>query len=517
MRRSPSPPLTRRLSFLTTRTGLRIPHPIKPHTQPSFVSTAQRVLHESGFESSFGPEVQQQVAALASGSARQAVTPNVQDLRQLPWSSIDNTESKDLDQVEIAETLPAGDIRIRVGIADVDVLVPRGSAIDSHARANATSVYTGVEVFPMLPERLSTDLTSLAEGEERLALIVEVVVGRDGTEKSHEAYRALVKNHAKLAYEDVGAWLDGGPAPAKVQGNSVLLEQLRIQSEASDRLEAMRDRMGALELDTIEATPVAKNGHVVDLAVVRKNRARELIENFMVSANVAIAMFLEEHGASGIRRVVRTPERWSRLVELAAKTGDVLPAEPDSPSLARFAAKRRAADPDHFPDLSLAIVKLLGPGEYALDRPGKDPGGHFGLAAHDYSHATAPNRRYADLVTQRLVKAVLTGAPAPYSDDELTEIAKHCTEREDAARKVERTMRKVAAALLLSSRIGETFRGIVTGVNRNGTFVRLLAPPAEGRVVRHQEGMDVGEYVQVRLIGTDADKGWIDFEGVRRS
>ena len=472
------------------------------------------MLHESGFEPSFGPDVEHQVAALGAANARASAS-GTRDLRALQWSSIDNTESRDLDQVEVAEALPGGDIRVLVGIADVDVLVPKGSPVDVHARANATSVYTGVEVFPMLPERLSTDLTSLAEGQERLAIVIEFVVGSDGAEKSHDVYPALVKNQAKLAYEEVGAWMDGGDAPAKVQRSPVLLEQLRLQSDASARLEAMRDRAGALELDTIEATPVAKNGHIVDLAVVRKNKARELIENFMVSANVAIAMFLEEHGASGIRRVVRAPERWSRIVELAAKTGDVLPAEPDSPSLARFLAKRRAADPDRFPDLSLSIVKLLGPGEYALDRPGKDPGGHFGLAAHDYSHATAPNRRYADLVTQRLVKAVLGRAQAPYTDDELTEIAKHCTEREDAARKVERTMRKVAAALLLSSRIGQTFRGIVTGVNRNGTFVRLLTPPAEGRVVRHQEGMDVGEYVQVRLLGTDADKGWIDFEGVR--
>jgi exoribonuclease-2 len=476
------------------------------------------VLRESGFEPSFGADVEHQVASLGSANpAGPALSTGAADLRALHWSSIDNTESRDLDQVEVAESLAGGDIRVRVGIADVDVLVPRGSPMDVHAQANATSVYTGVEVFPMLPERLSTDLTSLAEGQERLAIIVDFVIASDGTEKSHDVYRAVVQNHAKLAYDDVGAWLDGGQAPAKVQHSSVLLDQLHLQHEASDRLEAMRDRAGALELDTIEATPVARNGHIVDLAVVRKNRARELIENFMISANVAIAVFLEEHGASGIRRVVRAPERWSRIVELAAKTGDVLPTEPDSPSLARFLAKRRAADPDRFPDLSLAIVKLLGPGEYALDRPGKDPGGHFGLAAHDYSHATAPNRRYADLVTQRLVKAVLARESAPYTDDDLTGIAKRCTEREDAARKVERTMRKVAAALLLSSRIGETFRGIVTGVNRNGTFVRLLAPPAEGRVVRHQEGMDVGEYVQVRLIGTDADKGWIDFEGVRRS
>jgi VacB/RNase II family 3'-5' exoribonuclease len=458
-------------------------HDIANH---SLLGFAEHALREQEFDPTFGPEVTAEVAGLR----QQAGGAAPRDLRALLWSSIDNSESRDLDQVEVAEALPQGDIRIMIGIADVDAYVTLGSAVDLHARANATSVYTGVRVYPMLPERLSTDLSSLNEGVDRLAVVVDTVIGRDGTERSRDAYRALVHNRAKLAYEDVGAFIEGGEAPAHTRDDPAMIEQLRLQSEASDRIEAQRDRSGALELDTIEATPVTKNGKVVDLAVVRKNRARELIENFMIVSNIGIAIFLESHGRSGIRRVVREPERWSRIVDIAATYGETLPATPESLALAQFLSRRRAADPERFPDLSLSIVKLLGPGEYALDRPGKDPGGHFGLAAHDYSHATAPNRRYADLVTQRLVKAVLSGAPAPYSDDELGVIAAHCTEREDAARKVERSTRKAAAALLLASRVGQ------------------------GRVVRHAQRMDVGEYVQVRLLGTNPERGWIDFEGL---
>ena len=480
------------------------------HENHDLLTFANRAVREQGFQPDFDSAVEAQVAKLAP----EAGGAPIRDLRALLWSSIDNTESRDLDQVEVAEALPNGDIRVMVGIADVDAYVAKDSPIDQHAKANATSVYTGARVYAMIPERLSTDLTSLNEGEDRLAIVIETVIAPDGTERTRDVYRAQVHNRAKLAYEEVGEWLEGGQPPARIRGDAAMIGQLKIQSEANDRIEAQRDRSGALELDTIEATPVTKNGKVVDLALVRKNRARELIENFMIVSNITIAIFLESRGRSGIRRVVRAPERWSRIVDLAAKYGEKLPDEPDSVALARFLTRRRAADPDRFPDLSLSIVKLLGPGEYALDRPGRDPGGHFGLAAHDYSHATAPNRRFADLVTQRLVKAALANTPALYNDDELAAIAAHCTEREDAARKVERTTRKAAAALLLAPLVGKQFRAIVTGVNKNGTFVRLLTPPAEGRVVRHAEGMDVGEYVQVRLVGTHPEKGWIDFEGV---
>jgi exoribonuclease-2 len=447
--------------------------------------------------------------------APQPADAGLRDMRDLLWSSIDNAESRDLDQVEVAEPLPDGAIRVHVGIADVDALVPRGSPVDEYARRNATSVYTGPAVFAMLPEALSTDATSLLDGAERLAVVVTLEVDAAGVVRRHDACRARVRNRAKLVYEDVGAWLDGGGGapPAGLARVPGLEAQLRLQREAARRLKAERLRAGALEFDTVEARPVTRDGHVVDLELVRKNLARDLIEDFMIASNVAIARFLESHGSSGIRRVVREPERWNRIVAVARSYGDTLPDAPDSLALAGFLSRRRAADPERFPDLSTAIVKLLGPGIYALDRPGTDPGGHFGLAAHDYAHATAPNRRYADLVTQRLVKAVLAGAPQPYADDELAAIAAHCTEREDAARKVERVVRKMAAAELLGPRVGETFDAIVTGETPKGTFVRLLHPPAEGRVVRGEAGMDVGDRVRVRLVAVDPALGHVDFAG----
>jgi VacB/RNase II family 3'-5' exoribonuclease len=485
------------------------------HDDFDIQAAARRIVAAAGFEPDLDQDARAQLAVLTKPAAMPpAVGSPVKDLRDRPWSSIDNTESRDLDQIEIAERLPDGSVRLIVAIADVDALVPANSPIDRHAFANCTSVYTGIAVFPMLPEQLSTGLTSLNEGEDRLALAIETVVDAEGNVKSYDVYRAMVHNRAQLAYDDVGAWLDGAsPPPKKVAGNATLTEQLQLQHEASQRLKAERIRNGALEFDTIEATPVAKDGRIVDLALVHKNHARDLIEDFMIASNVAIAKFLEAKGRSGIRRVVREPERWARIVELAARYGTTLPPEPDSLALAKFLAARHTADPDLFPDLSLAIVKLMGPGIYALDLPGKDPGGHFGLATHDYTHATAPNRRYADLVTQRLVKAVLAEAPAPYSNDELTSVAARCTEREDAENKVERTVRKTAAALLLSDRIGESFDGIVTGATSHGTFVRIIHPPAEGMVLRNHEGFDVGDKVRVKLVGADPYKGFIDFEG----
>lgn len=473
-------------------------------------AAVRRALQENGF----GPDLPGDAAAQADALAAPAADADARDIRDWPWSSIDNVESRDLDQLEVAESLPDGSIRVTVAIADVDALVAKGSPIDRHAYENATSVYAAAEVFPMLPEKLSTDLTSLGENADRLAIAIETVVDKNGDVTGQNVYRALVRNHAKLAYDDVGAWLDGEAAPAKVAGNKVLIEQLTLQREAAKRLKVERIRNGALEFETIEPTPVARDGRIVDLKLVHKSKARDLIEDFMIASNVAIARFLEAKGRSGIRRVVREPERWGRIVELAARYGATLPAEPDPLSLAKFLADRRAADPDRFPDLSLSVVKLMGPGIYALDLPGKDPGGHFGLATHDYTHATAPNRRYADLVTQRLVKATLTGAPAPYSNDELAAVAQHCTEREDAENRVERYVRKTVAAMMLSDHIGETFDGIVTGVNPHGTYVRIIRPPAEGRVMRGQAGLDVGDKVRVKLIHTNPEKGFVDFETV---
>ena len=471
---------------------------------------ARRALRAEGFEPDVSEAARQQLDRIVGPAGTE---PGVRDLRDKPWSSIDNTESRDLDQVEYAETLPDGAIRIVVGIADVDSLVPKDTPLDRHAFANCTSVYTGIDVFPMLPEKLSTDFTSLNEGEDRLAIAIETVVGADGDVVSHDVYRAMVRNGAKLAYEHVGAYLEGGALPKKVEGSAVLIEQLRLQAEAAKRLKAERIRNGALELDTIEATAITKDDKIVDLKVVQKNRARDLIEDFMITSNVAIAKYLEANNRSGIRRVVREPKRWDRIVELVSRYGVTLPDDPDSVALAKFITERRQADPDRFPDLSLSIVKLMGRGIYALDLPGKDPGGHFGLATHDYSHATAPNRRYADLVTQRLVKASLAGRPAPYTNEQLTDIAARCTDREDAENKVERTIRKTAAALLFRDRIGQTFDAIVTGAGPKGTFVRTIRPPVEGMVVRDHTGFDVGDKVRVQLVNASPERGFIDFEG----
>jgi len=477
------------------------------------------VAHQALVDNGFAPELDEASSRELAGLRPASLTPDVRDLRALPWSSIDNAESRDLDQVEVAEELPDGAIRIRLGIADVDALVPKGSALDKHAATNSTSVYTGVHVYPMLPEQLSTDLTSLNEGQDRVALVIDLVIEKDGTPRSHDVYRGMITNHAKLAYDSLGAWLEGrGPAPDAVAKNAELQRQIWLQDRAASLLKTMRDRNGALEFDTIEATAVGTDGKVTALAVTRKTRARDLIEDFMIAANVAIAQYLAEQGRSAIRRVVRQPKRWDRIVALAAKYGATLPAEPDPKALSEFLGARRAADPLRFPDLSLSIVKLLGPGEYVLDKPGpSDDQGHFGLAAHDYSHATAPNRRYADRVTQRLVKAAIGKAPAPYTDDELAAIAAHCTDRENAANRVERTARKAAGAILLERHIGTVYDAIVTGVNKDGTYVRLLSPPVEGRVVHGERGMDVGERVRVKLVATNPNKGFVDFDGVSQA
>jgi exoribonuclease-2 len=476
-------------------------------------AVAHQALLDNGFHPDEDSAVTREVAQLHAA----ATAPDgVRDLRALLWSSIDNDSSKDLDQIEVAEELPDKGIVLRIGIADVDALVPKGSAIDRHAEANATSVYTGVHVYPMLPEELSTGLTSLNEGEDRVVLVIECEIAKDGSVRRHDVYRAVAANRAKLAYETVGAWLEGrGPEPDAVAKNDALEAQLWLQDRAASLLKQVREQAGALDFDTIEATPVAKDGKIESLAVTRKNRARDLIEDFMIAANVAIARILAERNRSAIRRVVRVPRRWDRIAVIAKQYGVTLPAIPDPKALSAFLGARRAADPLRFPDLSLSIVKLLGPGEYVLDKPGpSDDLPHFGLAATDYTHATAPNRRYADLVTQRLVKAALANAPAPYTDDELAAIAKQCTEREDAANRVERVTRKSAAAILLAHRIGSVFDAIVTGVNKDGTYVRLLSPPAEGRVMKGERGMDVGERVRVKLVHTDPRRGFIDFEGV---
>jgi exoribonuclease-2 len=431
----------------------------------------------------------------------------------LLWSSIDNDTSRDLDQIEYVEKLSDGTLRLLVGISDVDADVPKGSATDRQAAAESTSVYTGVTTFPMLPEELSTDLTSLLGAKDRLALIIELHVVDSGEVNCHDVYPGWVRNCAKLAYSSTGAWLEGrGPMPPAAAGVSGMEEQLRLQLDTSEKLRGIRRRQGALTFGSVEATPVVENGEVKDLAVRQHNVAEDIIESFMVAANVAMAQYLKEKGSLSIRRVVRTPKRWDRIQQIAGQFGVKLPAEPDTHALSEFLEQRKAADPVHFPDLSLCVVKLLGPGEYVVEPPGSEQTGHFGLAAADYTHSTAPNRRYADLVTQRLLKTTVSGGPAPYSETELSGITAHCTEREDAARKVERLMRKVIAASLLGKRIGEVFEGVVTGASPKGTYVRLLKFPAEGRVVRGDKGIDVGDKVQVRLAFVDVEKGFVDFE-----
>ncbi|MGA9769005.1 MAG: RNB domain-containing ribonuclease [Blastocatellia bacterium] len=474
---------------------------------------AHQIMIDAGFAPDIPHAVFTEVQALDESLPEQTADSSIRDLRHLIWSSVDNRESRDLDQVEYAERESNGDIRVMAGIADVDAFVVKDSATDRHAALNATSVYTGIETFPMLPERLSTDLTSLMEETDRLAIVIDMVVDADGEVQTSAIYRACIRNYARLDYESIGEWLEGnGPMPSGIASVPGMEEQLRLQNEATDRIRAMRQRKGALDFETIEASPVTENGKIVDLKVKQKNRARYIIENFMVSANSAMAAFLEAKGSPAIQRVVRAPERWPRIMEIAESLGDNLPSQPDSLALSEFLARRKEVDPERFPDLSLSVVKLLGAGEYEVVESGTRHEGHFGLAAHDYTHSTAPNRRFADLVTQRLLKAVISNNVAPYTIDELSRIARHCTERDRNAKKVERKMRKVAEAILLNSRIGETFDAIVTGATGKGTFVRLIAPPAEGRVVRGEQGLDVGDKVRVRLIGTEPERGFIDFE-----
>jgi VacB/RNase II family 3'-5' exoribonuclease len=473
---------------------------------------ARQAMLDNGFVPELPVEAARELAGLPD---RQPAPAGARDLRDIPWTSIDNDDSRDLDQLEASERLPDGGIRVRVAVADVDALVTKGSALDRFAGANTTSVYTGVVTFPMLPEQLSTDRTSLNEDADRIAMVVEFTVATDGSVHDPAVFWAQVRNHAQLAYDAVGHWLEGeSPAPKRLAGSVQLAEQVKMQDEAAGRLRLVRYRNGALDLETIEARPVMKDGVVVDLDLTHKTRARELIEDFMIASNTCIAGYLEGKQVPSLRRVVRVPKRWDRIVEVAAALGEKLPADPDARALAEFLLRRRTADPLRFPDLSLTIVKLLGRGEYVVDRPGEVPPGHFGLAVEDYTHSTAPNRRYADLITQRLVKAALAGRPSPYTAEELDAIAARCTLKENDAQKAERLIRKMAAASLLAAHVGERYDAIVTGDTAHGVYVRLLKPPVEGRVVRNEEGLDVGDRTRVRLIATDPARGFIDFERV---
>jgi Exoribonuclease R len=491
---------------------------------PDLRGVARQAMIDEGFDPNPDPAVRAELQNI--GKHPDSGAP-LRDLRNLLWSSVDNDDTRDLDQIEFAEEVSTAAVavgsvgpvaekplewRLYIGVSDVDSEAPKGSAIDAHAAAQTTTVYTGAAIFSMIPPELSAGATSMFEGADRKAVVVAMIVAADGTVKSAEIFRARVTNKAQLAYSAVGEWLDSGTAtPKKISRTPQLEAQLRLQAKIAAALRKTRLDNGALEIDTVEAHAVSQNGKVTAIEKWEKNAATDLIEDFMIAANGSVARFLEGRKVSSIRRIVRSPERWERIVELAKQYGRNLPPSPDAMALHDFMLERRASDPDHFPDLSLAVVKLLGPGEYILDQPGVVEPGHFGLAVQDYTHSTAPNRRYADLVTQRIVKAVLANNPPPYTDDELSAIARNCTLKEDAARKVERNVRKIAAAILFSDRIGQRFKAIVTGKKPGGTFVRVVDPPVEGMLVRGTRSVDVGDEIEVELLSTNPKLGFIDF------
>ena len=479
--------------------------------QFNLVAASHASMIEHGFQPEFPAGSDTQLASIQAHPEPPAV-PGAQDLRSLLWSSIDNDTSKDLDQIEWAEQLADDRIRVLIGVADVDARVGRATVLDGHARSETTSVYTGVKVFPMLPAELSEGITSLNENEDRVAHVIEFSVDAAGAVSDGKVYAALVRNRAQLAYNGVGAWLEGsGPAPAKVAANTELAAQLKLQDAAAQRMVGGRFQHGALDLETVETRPLMQADKPVDIVSLVKNRATSLIEEFMVAANGVVARTFEDAGVASIRRIVRVPKRWDRIVEVAKGLGTTLPAEPDSKALNDFLLAQKQKDPVHFPDLSLTVIKLMGPGEYVLVKPNEVSPGHFGLAVQDYTHSTAPNRRFPDVVTQRLMKALLAHAPQPYSEDDLNAIAVHCTLMEDNARKVERDMEKRIAAVVLRPRIGQSFPAIVTGVNKYGTFVRTLDPHVDGMVVQGGKGLDVGDKVTAKLISTDPQRGFIDF------
>ena len=483
-------------------------HPV----QFNLMAAAHAAMLENGFQPDFPAGTDTQLAEIEQQPPAQPAN-GIADLRNLLWSSIDNDTSKDLDQIEWAEQLPDGRIRVLVGVADVDARVHQGTVIDSHAQSETTSVYTGVKIFPMLPVELSEGMSSLNENEDRIAIVTEYAVDADGNASDGKAYRALLRNRAQLAYPSVGAWLEGKAAPPpKVAASSDLAAQLKLQDAAAQRMEGSRFQHGALDLETIETRPVLITDQIVGIAPIQKNRATMLIEEFMIGANGVIARTFQDGGAASIRRIVRTPKRWDRIVELAReRKGVILPAEPDSKALNDFLLDQKRKDPDHFPDISLTVIKLMGAGEYVLVKPNEPSPGHFGLAVQDYTHSTAPNRRFPDVVTQRLLKALLAKSSAPYSEGQLNAIATRCTQMEDAARKVEREMQKRIAAVALHPHIGQTYQAIVTGATDHGTFVRILDPHAEGMLVHGGKGLDVGDRLTVKLVNTDPQRGYIDF------
>jgi VacB/RNase II family 3'-5' exoribonuclease len=483
-------------------------------------SVLQSIAHQAMLDRGLFPDFPLQALAELDGINGPATRTqeSTRDLKNLLWCSIDNDDSRDLDQLTVAEYRQGGTdgaVKVLVAIADVDAIVKKRTALDEHARQNTTSVYTVAETFPMLPEKLSTDFTSLNHESDRLAIVIEMVFAGDGSLKRSDIYRATVRNRAKLAYNSVAAWLEGnGPMPRGISMLKGLEENIRLQDRVAKKMKALRHRQGALDLETIEARPVFDGDRLKDFEADSKNRAKEIIEDFMIAANGVTARYLASKNFASLRRVVRKPKRWDRIRELAAERGSSLPGEPDARALDQFLLSAKASDPLRFPDLSLSVIKLLGAGEYGVQLPGGSAAGHFGLAVKDYAHATAPNRRYPDLITQRLLKAAMSGHAQPYESDELSALAKHCTAAEDAAKKVERQVTKSAAALLLESRTGAQFDAIVTGASDKGTWVRLLHPPIEGRLESGFKGMDVGHRLRVQLVRTNVERGYIDFKRV---
>lgn len=478
----------------------------------------QEIAHRAMLERGLLPDFSRQALAELDKIQSPVAVVNderIYDMRDRLWASIDNDDSRDLDQLTVAEALPGDVVKICVAVADVDSLVKDRSAIDEHARHNTTSVYTAAKIFPMLPEKLSTDFTSLNFQEDRLAIVIEMVIAADGALQNSNIYRARVCNHAQLAYHSVAAWLEGNDdIPEGILAVDGLEANLRMQDKAAQRMKNFRHNQGALSLETIEARPVFDGDQIRSLDVEEKNRAKEIIEDFMIAANGVTARYLSSKNFPSIRRVVRTPKRWERIVEIAREHGVTLPVEPDSGALEGFLVREKAADPLRFSDLSLAVIKLLGAGEYIAERPTETSQGHFGLAVKDYTHSTAPNRRYTDLITQRLLKAAIASQASLYNYAELSVMAQHFTAQEDAANKVERQVGKSAAALLLESKIGQQFDAIVTGASEKGTWARLLAIPVEGKVEQGIEGLDVGDCVQVKLISIDVERGFIDFRRI---
>jgi exoribonuclease-2 len=480
-------------------------------------SILQRIARKAMLEKGLLPDFSQQAIAQLNG-INEAVTKieeTTKDLRNLLWCSIDNDDSLDLDQLSVAIPKPGNSVTILIAIADVDAIVKKGSAIDEHAKTNTTSVYTPAQIFPMLPEKLSTDITSLNFDKDRLAIIIEMGIGNDGSLLNSDIYHAMVKNHAKLAYNSVAAWLEGnGPMPEEIGEIKGLEDNLRLQGSIAKKLKSLRHAHGALDLETIKVHPVFDGDNVKELEIDKRNSATDIIEDFMVAANGVTARYLASKNLPSIRRVVKTPKRWDRIVELASEHNFKLPQQPDSKALDQFLLSAKTADAIRYPDLCLSVIKLLGPGEYVLELPGGNSEGHFGLAVKDYEHSTAPNRRFPDIITQRLLKTAIAGEPMPYTTDELANLASHCTLEEDAAKKVERLVEKSAAAMVMESKIGQEFDAIVTGASEKGTWVRIMQPPVEGKLISGVEGMDVGQRLRVKLVHTDAERGFIDFKKI---